>query len=99
MARSKYAKLAVGPNVDNNRNASATKRGPGRYHSVGARKNSPIKSKGAPRGFTLHKASEERKERRNMIKTYGRRQGLKAIKYWRSGTPFFDIAAEEPVEA
>ncbi len=40
-----------------NRNPSATKSGPGRYHKSGHEKASPIKSKGAPRGFVLHSST------------------------------------------
>lgn len=39
---------------------SATKRGPGRYHSAGHRKDTPPKAKGAPAGFVQRVASKEK---------------------------------------
>lgn len=67
-----------------NKNASATKSGPGRFHKQGHQKAGPIKHEGAPSTFTLHKASAAKKERRALVAAHGRRQALKAIKYWRS---------------
>jgi hypothetical protein len=66
------------------KNASATKSGPGRYHDAGHEKSSPVKSKGASRGFALHTASGERKSRRELVKAHGRRQALKMLKFWRA---------------
>lgn len=99
MAQRKNSGRASREGCTTDRNASATKRGPGRFHAAGHHKATPPKSKGAPHGFVLHTASEARKERRTQIKAFGRRQGLKAIKYWRSNEPFLDAAAEEPLFA
>lgn len=62
------------------KNASATKSGPGRYHKVGHEKDRPASSKGAPAGFALHQATPARKQRRELLKTFGRRQVLRALK-------------------
>jgi hypothetical protein len=61
---------------DDNRNPSTTKRGPGRRHKQGATKDTPIKSKGAPRGFVLHTNAAKR-QRRDDIKARG---GIRAYK-------------------
>lgn len=74
---------ADGKQAHGDKNASATKAGPGRYHSKGHSKDSPRKAKGAT-GFSLHKASPARKQRRDLVKAHGRRQALKAIKHWRA---------------
>lgn len=50
---------------------SATKKGPGRYHSVNARKSTPLKQRGAPAGMVIHAASAEKKTRREAIKAAG----------------------------
>lgn len=62
---------------------SATKSGPGRYHSDGMKKARPIPQHGASSDFELHKASAEKKQRRDLVKVHGRRQAIKALKYWR----------------
>ncbi len=59
--------------------AHPTKSGPGRKHAEG---NGASRSKarnhgGAPTGFTLHKASEEKLERRRLVADFGRRQARK----------------------
>lgn len=61
------------------RNPTATKSGPGRKHQQGAKRASPIKSKGAPFGFVQH-TNPERAKRRATIKLMGRRQAIKAAK-------------------
>ena len=65
---------------EHSKRPSATKSGPGRYHSAGATKASPIKSKGAPRGFVLHAASEAKRDRRAIVRAVGVRQHKKDIR-------------------
>lgn len=60
-------------------NASATKRGPGRHHSQGAHKATPIKDKGASAGFVLHQASLGKRNRKARIKALG---GIRQFKRW-----------------
>lgn len=63
------------------KNASSTKRGPGRKHVSGHQKASPIKSRGAPIGFFKHFADTEKQARRNTMRAVGgRRQFLKKSK-------------------
>lgn len=56
------------------RNASATKRGPGRRHVDGVEKNAPIKPPKAGFGFVQHIANAVRRSRRNAIAQIGIRQ-------------------------
>jgi hypothetical protein len=63
---------------EHSKRASATKSGPGRYHSAGCQKASPVKSAGAPRGFVLHTNAEKR-NRRDRIKALG---GIRQFKRW-----------------
>lgn len=56
------------------RNPSATKRGPGRKHRAGHKKASPIKSRGAPLGFEQRYASPAKRKHRANVKALGRRQ-------------------------
>ncbi len=66
-----------------NKNPSATKAGPGRYYDQTHTKDSPRKPR-AGFGFVLRQATPAKKERRHLVKTYGRRQTLKLIKSWRA---------------
>lgn len=59
---------------------SATKSGPGRYHSEGHQRASAPKAKGAPLGFVQHTASAAKKLRRANVSALGRRQAIKAAK-------------------
>lgn len=59
-------------------NASATKRGPGRYHSDGHQKATPPKHEGAGYGFALHVASAAKKARKAAIKAGSVRQYKRA---------------------
>jgi hypothetical protein len=68
---------------EHSKRPSATKRGPGRYHARGATKDSPIKSKGAPRGFVQH-TNPEKAERRALIAIHGRRKFLRMLKEHRA---------------
>ena len=61
------------------RQPTTTKTGPGRRHSAGHKKASPIKSKGAPLGFVQH-TNPQRAEERAAVKAMGRRQAIKAAK-------------------
>ena len=61
-----------------NKNPSTTKSGPGRFHQAGHKKASPIKSKGAPRGFVLH-TNPEKRNRRDRIQALG---GIRQFKKW-----------------
>jgi hypothetical protein len=65
------------------KNASATKAGPGRYHEDGATRNSPGKSKGAPKGFVQH-TNPEKAQRRALIAIHGRRKFLQMLKEHRA---------------
>ncbi len=56
----------------------ATKSGPGRYHQDGRKSPKPPKPAGAWAG--QHKASPEKRERRQAIRAIGRRQYLKVTK-------------------
>jgi hypothetical protein len=58
------------------RNPSATKAGPGRRHKQGHQKASPIKSRGAPVGFVQH-TNKPKNTRRAEFARMGRRQALK----------------------
>lgn len=61
------------------RNASATKRGPGRRHKDGTKRDTPIQNKtGAFAG--QHTVDSARRLRRVTIEKIGRRQYLKRIK-------------------
>jgi len=59
--------------LSDNTNPSTTKRGPGRFHKDGHKKNSPVASKGAPRGFVVH-TNPEKNTRRMDKKIFGARQ-------------------------
>ena len=78
---------------EHSKRASATKAGPGRYHQPGHSKDTPIKSKGAPRGFVLHKASPERALRRQLIRLGGFRQFRMERNRARTSTTAADILA------
>lgn len=62
---------------EHSKRASATKSGPGRYHRQGEPKASPIKAKGAPRGFVLHQASQAKRNRKALIAMAGGIRGFK----------------------
>ena len=62
------------------RNASATKKGPGRFHKEGAKRTTVTPQRGAPMGFVQHEASAEKKLRRANTAALGRRQAIKAAK-------------------
>jgi hypothetical protein len=74
---------SVAKQAHGNENPSATKRGPGRYHSAGHSKATPTKSKGAPRGFVLHTASPAKQQRRADVKAHGRRQANRMLRAMR----------------
>lgn len=69
---------------EHSKRPSATKSGSGRYHSNGHQKSSLISPAGAPREFVLHQASPAKTHRRELISAHGRRQAIKALKYWRA---------------
>lgn len=62
------------------RSPTTTKRGPGRRHTDGHQKATPIKQRGAPAGFVQHVADPAKKLRRANVKALGRRQALKRAK-------------------
>lgn len=71
--------MAKTMNLHGNKNASATKRGPGRFHEQGHKKSSPVAQHGTPRGFVLH-TNPAKKDRRDLIAIHGRRQFLRMLK-------------------
>ena len=71
--------IEVAPFGANELRASATKKGPGRRHEQGLKRDAaPKRSAGI--GFVQHEASADKRERRALVKKLGRRQALKAIK-------------------
>jgi len=65
-----------------NRQPSATKKGPGRYHKAGHKKAQPARSPGgADFGFVLHQAAPEKQMRRELVQRVGRRQAVNTIKH------------------
>lgn len=71
-----------------NTTPSTTKRGPGRFHKDGHKKNSPIASKGAPRGFVAH-TNPEKNARRKDKKIFGARQLRKQDRVFREERAIF----------
>jgi hypothetical protein len=75
---------------NDNRNASTTKAGPGRFHVSGHQRTDARKLASPHTGligassFVLHTASPAKKERRALVKAHGRRQALKFIKHARA---------------
>jgi len=67
--------------LNSNKNPSATKSGPGRYHENGLKKAKIPESKGEWTG--IYQASAAKRERRTSVKAIGRRQTIKAIKLGR----------------
>jgi hypothetical protein len=65
-----------------NKNASATKAGPGRFHAEMKEARQP-KQRGADAEFVLH-TNAHKNERRAVIARYGRRQFLKLQKQFRA---------------
>lgn len=66
-----------------NRQPSATKKGPGRYHkAAGHRKATPPRRDGVPIGsvFMEHSASNAKTSRRELVRAIGRRQAIKQVK-------------------
>lgn len=70
-----------------NKNPSATKRGPGRYHEQGHKKASPVRRPSAPIGSGpqfLGQATNEQRQQRNAAKAaIGARQLRKQLKAMR----------------
>ena len=66
--------------TEHSKRPSATKRGPGRYHSAGHEKAHQPKTKGAGPGFVQHSANATKKLRRANVQALGRRQAIKAAK-------------------
>jgi hypothetical protein len=68
---------------EHSKRASATKSGPGRYHSDDHSKATPIPPRGSAR-MVLHKASQTKRDRRALVKQFGRRQVIKLEKLFRA---------------
>ncbi len=75
-----------------NASPSTTKCGPGRFHKAGHKKNSPIASKGAPRGFVVH-TNPEKNARRRDKKIFGARQLRKQDALFRQEREMLKTAA------
>jgi len=72
-------------NGNTNREPSATKAGPGRYHKHGHFKTAPKASAGAGADFVLHAASNEKRNRRATIKAVGGIRQFKRMQYAERG--------------
>lgn len=59
--------------AEHSKNPNATKRGPGRYHSEGHQKASPIPQRGAPMGFVQH-TNPEKNSKRKLKRSLGARK-------------------------